>query len=56
MSGVAKTGDCTRPVRRAPVLVCLGLILIYPLYSVPMQASIHNLAPRIGAIGARVVT
>ena len=56
MSGVAQTGDCTRPVRRAPVLVCLGLILVYPLYSVPMQASIHNLVPRIGEIGARVVT
>jgi membrane protease YdiL (CAAX protease family) len=56
MSGVAKTGDRTRPVRRAPVLVSLGLIVIYPLFSVPVQASIHNLVPRIGEIGARVVT
>src|SRR5258708_30104816 len=56
MSGVVQTGGWTRPVRRAPVLVCLGLILVYPLYSVPMQASIHNLVPRIGEIGARVVT
>jgi membrane protease YdiL (CAAX protease family) len=56
MSRVAETGDCTRPVRRAPVLVCLVLILVYPLFSVPVQASIHNLVPRIGEIGARVVT
>src|SRR5713226_8437763 len=56
MSGVVQTGDRTRLVRRAPVLVCLGLILVYPLYSVPMQASIHNLVPRIGEIGARAVT
>ena len=56
MSGVAETGDCARPVRRAPLLVCLGLILVYPLFSVPVQASIHNLVPRIGEIGARVVT
>src|SRR5260221_10979307 len=56
MSGVAETGDCARPVRRAPVLVCLGLILVYPLFSVPVQASIHNLVPRIGEIDARLVT
>ena len=56
MSGVAQTADRTRPVRRAPILVYLALILVYPLYSVPMQASIHNLVPRIGEIGARVVT
>jgi hypothetical protein len=56
MSRVAETGECTTPVRRAPVLVCLSLILVYPLFSVPVQASIHNLVPRIGEIGARVVT
>jgi membrane protease YdiL (CAAX protease family) len=56
MSEVAETGDCTRPVRRAPVLVCLGLILVYPVFSVPVQGSIHNLAPKIGEIGARLVT
>jgi len=49
-------GNCARSVRRAPVLVCLGLILVYPLYSVPVQASIDSLAPRIGEIDARVVT
>jgi uncharacterized protein len=43
-------------MRRAPVLICLGLILVYPLFSVPVQASIHNLTGRIGEIGARVVT
>jgi membrane protease YdiL (CAAX protease family) len=32
------------------------LILVYPLFSVPVQASIHNLVLRIGEIGARVVT
>jgi membrane protease YdiL (CAAX protease family) len=32
------------------------LILLYPLYSAPMQASTQNLVPRIGEIAARVVT
>jgi membrane protease YdiL (CAAX protease family) len=32
------------------------LILVYPLFSVPVQASIHKLVPRIGEIPARVVT
>jgi membrane protease YdiL (CAAX protease family) len=50
------TSNCARSARRTPVAVCLGLILLYPLYSVPMQASIHNLVPRIGEIGGRVVT
>jgi membrane protease YdiL (CAAX protease family) len=45
-----------RPAHRGPILVCLGLILIYPLFSVPVQASIHNLVPSIGETGARVVT
>src|SRR5438270_842176 len=56
MSEAAQTGDCTRPVRRAPVLICLGLIVVYPLFSVPVQGSIHSLVPRLGEIGARVVT
>jgi uncharacterized protein len=50
------TGNCARSVRRGPILVCLALILVYPLVSVPVQASIHSLAPRIGEIDARVVT
>src|SRR5438270_63328 len=56
MNELAVTGDFGRSVRRAPVLICLGLILIYPLFSVPVQGSIHNLVPRVGEIGARVVT
>jgi uncharacterized protein len=43
------------PARRTAVLVSLGLILVYPLFSVPVQASIHSLNPRFGEIGARVV-
>ena len=56
MNQLSVTSNCARSVRRGPVLVCLGLILVYPLFSVPVQASIHNLVPRIGEIGARVVT
>jgi membrane protease YdiL (CAAX protease family) len=56
MNWIAEVGNGARPVRRGPVLICLGLILVYPLFSVPVQASIHNLAPRIGEIAARVVT
>jgi membrane protease YdiL (CAAX protease family) len=50
------TTNSATPVRRWPVLVCLGLILVFPLFSVPVQGSIHNLVPRFGEIGARVVT
>ena len=50
------TGNCARRARRGPVLLCLGLIAVYPLFSVPVQASIHNLVPKIGEIDARVVT
>jgi len=46
----------TRAVRRGPILICLGLILVYPLFSVSVQGSIHNLAPKLGAIAARVIT
>ena len=56
MNQLSVTSNCARSVRRGPVLVCLGLILVYPLFSVAVQASIHNLVPRIGEIGARVVT
>ena len=56
MNQLSVTSNCARSVRRGPVLVCLGLILVYPLFSVPVQASIHNLGPTIGEIGARVVT
>ena len=56
MNELPVTSEFGRSVRRAPVLLCLGLILIYPLFSVPVQGSIHNLVPRVGEIGARVVT
>jgi len=46
----------TTPERRGPILLCLGLILVYPLFSVPVQASIRYLAPEMGDIGARVAT
>jgi membrane protease YdiL (CAAX protease family) len=39
-----------------PILLCLALILIYPLISVPVQASISALAPKLGMVEARVVT
>ena len=44
------------PARRTPVLVSLFLIAIYPLFSVPVQASIHALAPRMGMTEARALT
>ncbi len=44
------------PVRRVPVLVSLLLIAVYPLFSVPVQASIHLLVPHLGPIEARAVT
>jgi uncharacterized protein len=40
---------------RTPILLCLGLILVYPLFAVPVQASIHSLIPRFGEIEARIV-
>ena len=43
-------------MRRGSVLFCLGLIVVYPLFSVPVQASIHRLAPGIGKPAARVLT
>ena len=44
------------PVRRVPVLISLILIAVYPLFSVPVQASIHALAPQMGLIEARLMT
>jgi uncharacterized protein len=44
------------PVRRLPVLICLGLILVYPLLSVPIQAVTPSLIPKFGATEARVLT
>lgn len=55
MNGITPAGNDASPVRRWPVLICLGLIVVYPLFSVPVQASIHSLASRFGEIAARVV-
>lgn len=46
----------TQAARRTPVLLSLGLIAVYPLFSVPVQASIHRLAPQLGLNGARAIT
>ena len=48
--------DRVLPGHRRPILLCLSLILLYPLFSVPMQGLIRNLSPRIGEIGSRSVT
>jgi membrane protease YdiL (CAAX protease family) len=44
------------PARRVPVVLSLFLIAVYPLFSVPVQTSIHALAPRMGLIEARAIT
>jgi membrane protease YdiL (CAAX protease family) len=56
MNGITPAGNGASPVRRWPILICLGLIAVYPLFSIPVQASIPSLAPRIGETAARVVT
>ena len=56
MNSITPAGNGANPVRRGPVLICIGLILVFPLFSVPVQGSIHNLVPKIGEIDARVVT
>ena len=45
----------TQTTRRAPVLISLFLIAVYPLFSVPVQASIHSVAPRMGVTEARAI-
>jgi len=45
----------TQTTRRAPVLISLFLIAVYPLFSVPVQASVHSLAPRMGVTEARAI-
>jgi uncharacterized protein len=49
------TNTDSAPARRTPALVSLVLILVYPLLSVPVQASIHILVPRFGATEARII-
>lgn len=46
----------TQAARRTPVLLSLGLIAVFPLFSVPVQASIHRLAPQLGLNEARAIT
>jgi membrane protease YdiL (CAAX protease family) len=55
-SEISLTDDQAAPASRTPILFSLGLILVYPLFSVPVQASIHNLIPKIGEVDARIVT
>jgi membrane protease YdiL (CAAX protease family) len=56
ISSLSTVNNSVRSAHRGSILVCLGLILVYPLVSIPVQASVHNLGPRIGHIAARVVT
>ncbi|HXI85975.1 MAG TPA: CPBP family intramembrane glutamic endopeptidase [Parvularculaceae bacterium] len=46
----------SRQVRRLPILVCLGLMLVYPVFSTHVQGSTVTLAPRFGEINARLIT
>jgi uncharacterized protein len=55
-NGTEQTGGAGTAVRRVPVILSLGLILAYPLFSVPVQGLAHTLARRIGVLEARVVT
>ncbi|MDE2163489.1 MAG: CPBP family intramembrane metalloprotease [Alphaproteobacteria bacterium] len=50
------TDEHATALRRTPILISLGLILVYPLFSVPVQAAVHHLIPKLGAVEARVVT
>jgi membrane protease YdiL (CAAX protease family) len=50
------TSASETPVRRLPIVLCLGLIAVYPLFSVPVQESIHTLVPRLGLAEARAIT
>ena len=43
-------------VTRRPLFLCLGLVLLYPFFSVPVQGWVRPLALLMGPIGARVVT
>jgi membrane protease YdiL (CAAX protease family) len=46
----------TEPVRRRAIYACLGLMLIFPFFSVSVQGATADLAPRIGEMQARIVT
>jgi membrane protease YdiL (CAAX protease family) len=53
MDQPAKTSS---PVRRVPILVCLGLMLAFPLFSSTMEHAVTGMAQRIGEVPARVVS
>jgi len=48
--------DTSRPIRLVPILLCLGLIAVYPFLSVPVQQATTALAPRLGEMPARFAT
>jgi membrane protease YdiL (CAAX protease family) len=50
------TSASETPAHRLPIVLSLGLIAVYPLFSAPVQASIHGLAPRMGLGEARAIT
>jgi len=43
----------TAPVRRVPVVLCLGLIFVYPLLALPLQVPLHEVVQRFGRNEAR---
>ena len=53
---VGDKSETSQSVRTLAMLVCLGMILIYPVLSVPVQGATGVLAQRFGEITARVVT
>lgn len=44
------------PARRWPIFLCLGLMLVYPLYSGAIGHAVDGLSRALGEIQARVVT
>jgi membrane protease YdiL (CAAX protease family) len=43
-------------VRRLPIVVCLGLTLIFPAFAIPVQGATSAVAAVAGEIGARIIT
>jgi hypothetical protein len=46
----------TSPRQRLSIFVCLGLMLIYPLFAVSVQKATASLAGSVGEIEARTIT
>lgn len=42
--------------RRGPILICLGLMLIFPVFAVRVQGATGGLAAQIGELSARILT